>query len=118
MTVHRAQGVVFEQVALWIPLRGCFTQGQEYTAVSRSQRLEGLTLLIVLSDSVVVDMEEAKYFLKNAFQPLMDSIKALHDMRGRAPATVAVDAWHRIVRYGTLLDTRTTYLRPTYWDQV
>ena len=45
MTVHRVRGVGFERVALWIPLRGFFAQGQGYAAVSRAQSLEGLFLL-------------------------------------------------------------------------
>ena len=88
MTVRRVQGVGFERVALWIPLRGFFAQGQGYTAVSRAQSLKGLFL--VVPDTVVRNREEAKTFLKDAFQPPIDAIKALDDMRARAPATVEV----------------------------
>ena len=53
MTVHRVQGVRFERVAMWIPSRGFFAQGQGYTAVSRGKTLDGLFL--VLPDKVSED---------------------------------------------------------------
>ena len=46
MTVHRAQGVGFELVDLWIPLTGLFVQGQGYTTVSRAQSPKGLFLVL------------------------------------------------------------------------
>ena len=100
MTVHKNQGVGYERVALWIPLRGFFAQGQGYTTVSRAHSLEGLFL--VLPDNVVQNREEAKALLKTAFQPLLHAIKALDDMRARAPSTVEVDTVRRILRYATL----------------
>ena len=45
MTVHRVQRVGFERVAVWIPSRGFFAQGQGYTAVSRENILDGLVQL-------------------------------------------------------------------------
>ena len=82
MTVHRIQGVGFERVALWIPLRGFIKQVQGYyTAESRAHCLEGLLLLIVLQDNDVQNRDEEKALLKNAFQPLLDAMKALDDMR-------------------------------------
>ena len=45
-------------------------------------------LLILLPDIVLGDREEAHDFLKDAFQPPMDAMKALNDVRARAPATV------------------------------
>ena len=83
MTVHRVRGVGFERVALWIPLRGFFAQGHGYTTDSRSPSLE--RLLLVLPDNVVQNREEEKVLLNDAFQPLLDAIKAPDKMRARAP---------------------------------
>lgn len=41
MTIHRVQGVGFGRVAIWIPSRGFFAEGQGYTAVSRAETPEG-----------------------------------------------------------------------------
>ncbi|CAN0302870.1 unnamed protein product, partial [Pylaiella littoralis] len=45
ITVHHVQGVGFERVAVWIPSRVFFAQGQGYTAISREKTLEGLFLV-------------------------------------------------------------------------
>lgn len=100
MTVHRVQGVGFERIAVWIPSRGFFAQGQGYTAVSRGKTLGGLFL--VVPDDVLEDRQAAREFLKAAFHPPMDAIKALSDMRRKAPATVTVDNRGRAVAYATL----------------
>ena len=102
MTVHRVQGVGFERVAVWIPSRGFFPQGQGYTAVSRGQTLDGLFL--VLPDDVLQDRELAREFLKEEFQPPIDAINALADMRQKAPATVTVNVRGRGVAYATPWD--------------
>lgn len=113
MTVHRVQGVGFERVAVWIPSRGFFPQGQGYTAVSRGQTLDGLFL--VLPDDVLQDRELAREFLKEEFQPPIDAINALADMRQKAPATVTVNVRGRGVAYATPWDERRTYNAPDGW---
>lgn len=113
MTVHRVQGVGFKRVAVSIPSRGFFAQGQGYTAVSRGKTLEGL--FIVLPDDVLDDREEAKLFLKEAFHPPFDAINALADMRERAPATVTITSRGREVAYATLWNTRRQYSPPSGW---
>ena len=100
MTVHRVQGVGFERVALWIPLREVFAQRLGYITVSRAHSLK--RLFLVLPDTVVRKREEAKTLLKDAFQSLLDAIKALDDMRARASSTVEVDTVGKILRYATL----------------
>ena len=100
MTVHRVQGVGFEQMAVWIPSKGFFAQGQGYTAVSRGETLDGLFL--VLPDEVFQDRASAKEFLKEAFQPPIDPVNARSDMRRKAPATVTVNIRGRTVTYATL----------------
>ena len=56
--------------------------------MSRGQTLDGLFL--VLPDDVLQDRELAREFLKEEFQPPIDAINALADMRQKAPATVTV----------------------------
>lgn len=119
MTIHRAQGVGFERVAVWIPLRGFSAQGQGYTAVSRAKSLGGLFL--VIPDDCLEDREEAREFLMDAFQPPADAIDALQEMRERAPAIARVrpeDGVGREVEYATLWDSRVEYSAPPYWPQV
>lgn len=99
-----------ERVAVWIPNRAFFVQGQRYTAVSRGKTLGGLFL--VLPGDVLDDREAAREFLKEAFHPPMDAIKALSDMRHKAPATVTVDRRGRAIAYATLWDDRETYAAP------
>ena len=64
--------------------------------MSRAQSLKGLPL--VLPDTVVHNREEAKPFPKGAFQPPLDDIKALGDMRARSLVTVEVDTGGRSLR--------------------
>ena len=54
-------------------------------------------MFLVLPDTVVQNREEAKTFLKDAFQPTLDAIKALDVMRA-----VEVDTGGRIIKYATL----------------
>lgn len=118
MTIHRVQGVGFQRVAVWIPLRGFFAQGQGYTAVSRAKTLAGLFL--VIPDDCLEDREDAQEFLKDSFQPPADAIDALEEMRQRAPAIVGVlteEGMGREVEYATLWDSRVTYLAPADWPQ-
>ena len=103
MTVHRLQEVVFEGVALSIPLRGFFAQGHGYPTESRAPSLEGL--FIVLPDNAVHNREEEKALLNDAFRPLLEATKAVDDMRARAPSTVEVDTFGRILRYATLWES-------------
>ena len=79
MTIRRVQGVGFELVAVWIPSRGFFAQGQGYTAVSRGKTLGGL--FIVLPDDVFRDRGDARGLIKEAFPPPIDAINALAKMR-------------------------------------
>ena len=116
MTVHKVQGVGFERVAVWIPSRGFFAQGQEYTAVSRGKTLGGLFL--VLPDEVLRDRASAKDFLKEAFQPPVDAIGALSHMRRKAAATVTVNVRSRRVTYATLWGKRQIYYAPCEWTGV
>lgn len=117
MTIHTVQGVGFECVGLWIPLRVFFEQEQGYTAVSRAQSLK--ELFLVLPDTVVDDRDEAKASLKDVFQPPLDApIKTLDDMRTRAPATVELYSGGRAVKYTTLRDSSKAYLSPTLWGGV
>ena len=116
MTVHRVQGVGFERVAVWIPSRGFFAQGQGYTAVSRGKTLDGLFL--VLPDEVLRDRASAKDFPKEAFQPPVDAINALSHMRRKATATVTVNVRSRRVAYATLWDKRQIYYAPSDWTGV
>ena len=113
MTIHRVQGVGFERVAVWIPSRGFFAQGQGYTAVSRGETLGGLFL--VLPDDVLRDRGAARDFMKEAFHPPMDAINALAELRRKAPATVTVDMRGRRVAYATLWDEREVYDVPEGW---
>ena len=113
MIVRRVQGVGFELVALWIPLRGFFAQGQGYSAVSRAQSLQGL--LLVLPDAVIDDRQEAKNFLKDVFQPRLDAINTLKGMQAHSPATVTVATGGRDVQYAMVWDCSRTYSRPTEW---
>ena len=115
ITVHRVQGVGFERVALWIPLRVFFTQGQGHTAVARAQSLKGLPIVVLLDAAVAQNREDAKTFLKDAFQPPLDAIKALDDMRARAPATVELGTGGKIVKYAELWNSRKAYLSPALW---
>ena len=108
--MHRVPGVGFERVAVWILSRGFFAQGQGYTAVSRGKTLDGLFL--VLPGDVLQDRELAREFLKEAFQPPIDAINALADMRQKAPATVTVNVRGRGVAYATLWDERRSYNAP------
>ena len=116
MTVHRVQGVGFERVAVWIPSRGFFAQGQGYTAVSRGKTLDGLFL--VLPDEVLRDRASAKDFLQEAFQPPVDAINALSHMRRKATATVTVNVRSRRVACATLWDKRQIYYAPSEWTGV
>ena len=87
-------------------------QRQGYTAVSGAQSLKWLFL--VLPDTTVLqNREEAKTFLKDAFQPPLDAIKALDDMRA-----VEVDTDGRIVKYTTLWNSSRPYLSPALWSGV
>ena len=113
MTVHRVQGVGFERVAVWIPSRGFFAQGQGYTAVSRGKTLGGLFL--VLPDDVLRDRDAARDFLRDAFRAPMDAINALAELRNKAPATVTVSMEGRRVEYATLWDERKVYNAPEDW---
>lgn len=118
MTIHRVQGVGFERVAVWIPLRGFFAQGQGYTAVSRAKTLTGLFL--VVPDDYTGDREEVREFLREAFQPPADAIEALQEMRERAPAIVAVlteDGEGREVEYAALWESGKTYSAPPDWPE-
>ena len=121
MTIHRVQGVGFERVVVWIPLRGFFAQGQGYTAVSRAKTLSGLFL--VIPDECLEDREDAREFLMDAFQPPADAIDALQEMRERAPAIVGVlvgDAAGgvgREVEYATLWESGVEYPVPLDWPQ-
>ena len=114
MTVHRVQGVGFERVALWIPLRGFFAQGQGYTAVSRAKTLGGLFL--VIPDEYLEDKDGAKEFLQESFQPPTDAIDATDEMRERAPATVSIATGQgREIAYATLWDSGEDYFPPSRW---
>jgi len=106
----------FERVAVWIPLRGFFAQGQGYTAVSRAKTLDGLVL--VVPDDYIEDDEQVGEFLQETFQPPLDAIAALDEMRDRAPAIVGVrteDGLGREVEYATLYDSGVEYSAPDDW---
>ena len=116
MTVHRVQRAGFERVAVWIPSRGFFAQSQWHAVVSRGETLDGLFL--VLPDEILQDRASAKEFLKEAFQPPIDAINALSDMRPKAPATVTVNIRGRRVAYAILCDERQLYHAPSEWTGV
>ena len=117
MTVHRVQGVGIERVAVWIPSRNFFAEGQGYPAVSKGKTLDGLFL--VLPDKVLQDRASAKKFLKETFQPpIDDAVNALSDMRRKAPATVTVNIRDGRVAYATLWDERHPYHAPSEWTSV
>ena len=88
-------------------------RGQRHTVASRARRLQGLFL--VPPDAAIDDREEAKNFLKDALQPPLDAVKALNDMRARAPATVIVATRGRDPQHATIWDPSRTYSRPTEW---
>lgn len=69
----------------------------------------------MLPDDVLEGRQAGREFLKEAFHPPMDAIKALSDMRGKAPATVTVDMWGRAVAYASLWDDREAYAPPEGW---
>ena len=66
----------------------------------------------------MMDRGSAKDFLKEAFQPPVDAINALSDMRRKATATVTVNVRSRRVAYATLWDKRQIYYAPSEWTGV
>ena len=75
-------------------------------------------VFLVLPDEVLGDRASAKDFLKEAFQPPVDAINALSDMRRKATATVTVNVRSRRVAYATLWDKRQIYYAPSEWTGV
>ena len=75
-------------------------------------------LFLVLPDEVLQDRATAKEFHKEAFQPPIDAVNALSDMRRKAPATVTVNIRGRRVAYATLWDKRQLYHAPSKWTGV
>ena len=73
---------------------------------------------MVLPNDVLQDRASAKEFLKEAFQPPIDAINALFDMRRNAPVTVTVNVRGRRVAYATVLDERKLYHAPSEWTGV
>ena len=71
------------------------------------------------------DTEELREFLQEAFQPPLDAIDALDEMRERAPAIVAVltedgfadEGCGRQVDYATLWESGVTYSAPEDWPE-
>lgn len=66
MTINRAQGVEFERVAVWIPSRGFFAQGQGYSAFLEGKTLDGLFLVLPDND---LGEDAAREMLIEAFHP-------------------------------------------------
>ena len=116
MAVHRVQGAEFERVAVGIPSRGFFAQGQGYTAVFRGNALDGLFL--VLPDEFLPDRTSAKESLRETFQPPIDAVNALSDMHRKATATVTVNIRGMTVAYATLWDERQLCHAPSEWTGV
>ena len=107
-----------------IPVSACLrTQPQagmwanvEAAKAGDPRTLDGLFL--VLPDEVLQDRATAKEFHKEAFQPPIDAVNALSDMRRKAPATVTVNIRGRRVAYATLWDKRQLYHAPSKWTGV
>ena len=75
-------------------------------------------MFLVLPDEVLQDRTSAKEFLKETFQPPIDAVNALSDMRRKAPATATVNIRGRRVAYATLWDERQPYHAPSEWTGV
>ena len=75
-------------------------------------------LFLVLPDEVLKDRASAKEFLKKTFQPPIDAVNALSDMRQKAGATVMMNIRGRAVAYATLWDERQLYHAPSEWTGV
>ena len=73
----------------------------------------------MLPDEVLQNRASAKEFLKEAFQPSIDAVNALSDMRRKAAATVPVNIRGRTVAYATLWEERQLfYHAPREWTGV
>ena len=70
MTIHKAQGMTYQQIAC--DLTRCFTPGQAYVALSRCNSLEGLFLLTNVDDSIVmVDPKVESFYLRECHRVKM-----------------------------------------------
>ena len=72
----------------------------------------------MLPDEVLKDRASAKEFLKETFQPPIDAVNALSDMRRKAAATVMMNIRGSAVAYATLWDERKLYHAPSEWTGV
>ena len=72
----------------------------------------------MLPDEVLQNRASAKELLKEAFQPPIDIVNVLSDMRRKAPATATVNIRGRTVAYATLWDERQLYRAPSEWTCV
>ena len=72
----------------------------------------------MLPDEVLQNRAGAKEFLQEAFQPPIDAVNALSDMRRKAPAAVTVNIRGRTVAYATLRDELQLYHAPSEWTDV
>ena len=67
----------------------------------------------MLPDEVLQNRASAQEFLKEAFQPPIDAVNALSDMRRKTPATANISG--RTVAYATLWDEQQLYHTPSEW---
>ena len=75
VTIHKAQGLTFDRVA--IDAADAFAFGQVYVALSRCRTLEGLTLTTPLSAGVAFDDRSVSQFV--AAQPTFEQTEAATD---------------------------------------
>lgn len=69
----------FDRVAVWIPNRVLFAQGQGYTTISKGKIMDGL-FLVLLNDALH-DRQAAREFLRETFKLSMDAINAFRHAR-------------------------------------
>ena len=74
VTIHKAQGLTFDQVA--INAAEAFAFGQVYVALSRCRTLQGLTLTAPLSQNVVFDDQNVSHFVESQ-SPLQEAEQML-----------------------------------------
>jgi ATP-dependent exoDNAse (exonuclease V) alpha subunit len=65
ITIHKSQGMTYQQVAC--DISACFTSGQAYVALSRCSSLKGLYLLDeVTRDTIKVENVVKEFYLNQA----------------------------------------------------
>ncbi len=92
LTIHKSQGLTFNNVVIDLGGGGAFSAGQTYVALSRCRSLEGISFVSPVKKRDIIVSREAEIFSKN-FNNNVAIEKSLNQARAKACFSASLDAY-------------------------